>query len=88
MAQSLLLILTGRKRKPRWQLAVRISGRWKEQEQSDHVDNEGNRIISSAAVHSYAFKDILSSLRLANLLPVENQSVFHPFPTREFWKFY
>jgi hypothetical protein len=58
---------------PESQLAIRISGRWKEKQQSEHIDTEGNLIISTDAVHPYAFKDILSSLRLANLLQDENQ---------------
>jgi hypothetical protein len=58
---------------PESQLAIRISGRWKEKEQSEHVDSEGNLVISTDAVHPYAFKDILSSLRLANLLQFDNQ---------------
>jgi hypothetical protein len=58
---------------PESQLAIRISGRWKEKEQSEHVDTEGNLIISTDAVHPYAFKDILSSLRLAKLLQADNQ---------------
>jgi hypothetical protein len=49
------------------QLAIRVSGRWKEQGSTGDIDKEGNLMISNAVIHHSAFKDILSSLRIASL---------------------
>jgi hypothetical protein len=53
------------------QLAIRVSRRWKEQENSGNIDQEGNLIISTSSIHPTAFRDILFSLRIENLQ--ENQ---------------
>jgi hypothetical protein len=33
------------------QLGIRISGRWKELEEADDIDKDGNLIISSSIIH-------------------------------------
>jgi hypothetical protein len=57
---------------PESQLAVRVSGRWKEQETD--VDEEGNLIVNC---HKEAFKHILSSIQVQNCF--HDQKTAPPF---------